>query len=86
MKRTAVVTGGSRGIGRSMVLAFAEKGYNVVFCYEKNENAASETEKAARDLGAEVYAFKADVSKRRRCGKVFCFCRGEVFGSRCAYL
>lgn len=73
MKKTAVITGGSRGIGRSIVLSFAQKGYNVVFCYEKNEKAALETEKEARKLGAEVYAFKADVSKSGEAEKLFAF-------------
>ncbi len=81
MKKTVVVTGGSRGIGRSMVLAFAEKGYNVVFCYEKNENAALETEKAARKFNSEVYAFKGDVSKSGDVEKLFVFTEEKFSGA-----
>lgn len=81
MKKTAVITGGSRGIGRSMVLSFAQKGYNVVFCYEKNENAAFETEKEARKLGAEAYAFKADVSKSEEVEKLFAFAEEKFSGA-----
>ncbi len=81
MEKTALITGGSRGIGRSMVLAFAQKGYNVVFCYEKNENAAAETEKEARDLGAEVYAFRADVSKSEEAEKLFDFAEEKFAGA-----
>lgn len=81
MKKTAVITGGSRGIGRSMVLSFAQKGYNVVFCYEKNENAAFETEKEARKLGAKVYAFKADVSKSEEVEKLFAFAEEKFSGA-----
>lgn len=81
MKKTAVITGGSRGIGRSMVLSFAQKGYNVIFCYEKNENAAFETEKEARKLGAEVYAFKTDVSKSEEVEKLFAFAEEKFSGA-----
>lgn len=81
MKKTVVVTGGSRGIGRSMVLAFAEKGYNVVFCYEKNENAALETEKTARKFNSEVYAFKGDVSKSCDVEKLFAFTEEKFSGA-----
>lgn len=81
MKKTAIITGGSRGIGRSMVLSFAQKGYNVVFCYEKNENAAFETEKEARKLGTEVYAFKGDVSKSEEVEKLFAFAEEKFSGA-----
>ena len=81
MKKTAVITGGSRGIGRSMVLSFAQKGYNVVFCYEKNEKAAFATGKEARKLGAEVYAFKADVSKSEEVEKLFAFAEEKFSGA-----
>lgn len=81
MNKTAVVTGGSRGIGRSIVLSLAQKGYNVVFCYEKNESAAAETEKEARDLGAQVYAFKADVSKSEEAERLFAFTEERLSGA-----
>lgn len=81
MKKTALITGGSRGIGRSMVLAFAQKGYNVVFCYEKNEGAALETEKAARELGAQALAFKADVSKSGEVESLFAFTEEKFSGA-----
>lgn len=81
MKKTAVITGGSRGIGRSIVLSFAQKGYNIIFCYEKNEKAAFETEKEARKLGAEVYAFKADVSKSGEVEKLFAFAEEKFSGT-----
>ena len=38
--KTVVITGGSRGIGAAAVELFAEKGYRVVFLYEKNHDAA----------------------------------------------
>jgi len=38
--KTAVITGGSRGIGRAMSEMFAEKGANVIFTYKENKKAA----------------------------------------------
>ena len=55
--KTVLVTGGVRGIGRSIALAFLKKGYRVVATYSKDEENARLIEKQ----GAEVY--KSDVSK-----------------------
>lgn len=79
MKKTAVITGGSRGIGKSIVLSLAEKGYNIVFCYEKNENAAEKTAALARSLGAECFAVKCDVSKSDDIDRLFSVAE-EKFG------
>ena len=40
--KTVLITGGSRGIGRACVELFAQKGWQVAFCYRKNEAAADE--------------------------------------------
>jgi 3-oxoacyl-[acyl-carrier protein] reductase len=45
--KNAIVTGGSRGIGRSIVVALAEHGANVLFTYKSNEAAAKEVENVA---------------------------------------
>ena len=52
--KTAVVTGGSRGLGRAICLELAAGGANLVFCFAGNEAAAQETAQACRALGAEV--------------------------------
>ena len=49
--KTAVVTGGSRGIGRSVCLELAKGGANVVLCYAGNEAAAQETVAACEQPG-----------------------------------
>lgn len=60
--KVALVTGGSRGIGRGCVLALAREGVNVVFTFAGNRAAADETVEAARDLPGTVQAKQSDVS------------------------
>lgn len=60
--KTAIVTGGSRGIGRAVCLELAKGGANVVLCYAGNEAAAQETVRAVEALGAKALAVHCDVS------------------------
>lgn len=62
-EKTAVVTGGSRGLGRAICLELARGGANVVLCYAGNEAAANETVAACEALGAKAAAVRCDVSK-----------------------
>ncbi len=59
----AFVTGGSRGIGREIVLRFAREGYGCAFTYASNEAAAQETIAAAGTISkdAEVRAYRLDL-------------------------
>lgn len=63
--RVAVVTGGSRGIGRAICIALAKQGKNLVINYAGNEAAATETLNLCKEANPEISAitFKADVSK-----------------------
>jgi len=61
-KRVAVVTGGSRGIGKGIALRFAEEGADVAFCYHVNEEEAKKTKAECEAFGVKVLAVKADVS------------------------
>lgn len=61
-KRAAVVTGGSRGIGRAICLALADKGMDVAVNYAGNEAAAQETVAACKARGVNAIAVKGDVS------------------------
>lgn len=60
--RSAIVTGGSRGIGRAIVLALAEAGFHVAFSYAANRAAADDTAQAARAFGGEILAVQADAA------------------------
>ena len=57
-----LVTGGSRGIGRAICIAFAQAGYPVIINYLSNEKAALETKKMAEETGAIVELLPFDVS------------------------
>lgn len=61
--RVAIVTGGSRGIGRAAVNCFARLGVNVVVNYVADERAAAATVKIAEDMGVNALAVRADVSR-----------------------
>lgn len=61
--RSAVVTGGSRGIGRAIALRLAEQGADVCFSYRGNAAAADETRAAIEALGRTALAMQADVSQ-----------------------
>lgn len=60
-KRTAVVTGGSRGIGRAISLELAASGHRVVVACRHDVERAEETVRAIRDAGGEAIAVRADV-------------------------
>lgn len=60
--RVAVVTGGSRGIGRAIALAVAEEGADVAINFQRNETQAKEVAQAIERLGRSAETFQADVS------------------------
>jgi NAD(P)-dependent dehydrogenase (short-subunit alcohol dehydrogenase family) len=59
--KTALVTGSSRGIGKGIALAFAERGADVAIHYYENESAASDTLEEVRALGSDSFMVQADV-------------------------
>ncbi|SBV97640.1 3-oxoacyl-(acyl-carrier-protein) reductase FabG [uncultured delta proteobacterium] len=60
--KRVLVTGGSRGVGRGIVLAFAAEGAHVAFSYHTREEAAWEVEREARALGVTAKAINADLT------------------------
>lgn len=79
MKQTAIVTGGSRGIGRAVAVRLAKDGMNLVINYRGNSAAAEATERLCRELGAEVLLVQGDVSRAEDCEKLAEQAK-EVFG------
>ena len=70
MNKTAIITGGSRGIGKAMALKLGEMGYNVVINYRSESSKALSDEIAAtleKDYGVKALVVKADVGKYEDC-------------------
>ena len=71
LTRCALVTGGSRGIGRAVCLELARAGFAVAVNYAGNQQAAQETAEACRALGVKAEIFAADVSRPEECARLF---------------
>jgi len=61
--KNAVVTGGGRGVGRAISLAFAQEGANVVVNYAGNQKAADEVVGMIQAMGRKAVAVKGDVGQ-----------------------
>ena len=61
-KKVAIVTGGSRGIGRAISLELAKKGYYLIVNYKSNTQSAADTLKMIRDNGGDGECIQFDVS------------------------
>lgn len=68
--KTALVTGGGRGIGKAIALKLAEDGYNVVINYSKSSKDADDTVLEAKKFGVDAYAIKCDISDYREVEKM----------------
>ena len=62
--KTVIVTGGSRGIGKAIVYAFANAGYNVILNYNKSEQSAKAIINDLKECKGIVEMFRADVSNK----------------------
>jgi 3-oxoacyl-[acyl-carrier protein] reductase len=60
--KVVLITGSSRGIGRSTAIAFAKEGANIIINYHKNEQEAEIVREVISNYGVKVVAIKADVS------------------------
>ena len=60
--KTAVVTGGSRGIGKAIAIKFASLGADIAVIYAGNTDAAERTCEECREYGAEARAYRCDVA------------------------
>ncbi len=62
--KTVLVTGGSRGIGKAIVYAFAKEGYNVILNYNSSDQSARDIVEDLKNCDGVVEMFKADISNR----------------------
>lgn len=68
-RKVALVTGASRGIGKSCALELAKAGYDIAVNFAGNEEAANKTVEEIKALGVDASAFKFDVSKQEDAAK-----------------
>lgn len=66
-RKVAIVTGGSRGIGRAVCVRLAKAGMDVIFNYNSGQEAANETARLCKEFGVEATAIQANVSKSAEC-------------------
>lgn len=72
--KVVIVTGGSRGIGRDIVISLAKMNYNVILNYNKSEEQAKEIQKELVRQGKKIEIYKADVTKKDEVVKLIEFC------------
>ncbi len=61
-QKTAIITGGSRGLGKDMALNLSKKGIDIIFSYHKNEDKATEVIKEIEITGQKAIAFPYDAT------------------------
>lgn len=66
-RNVAVITGGSRGIGKAVAVKLAKSGNNIAIIYRGNSEAAEETAKICKESGTDAICIKADVSNSADC-------------------
>jgi 3-oxoacyl-[acyl-carrier protein] reductase len=76
--KAAIVTGGSRGIGRAIVLLLAAEGVDVTFYYRDNADAANDVVAAGAAAGTKIAALKVDVRDSAACAAA-----AETVADRC---
>jgi 3-oxoacyl-[acyl-carrier protein] reductase len=76
--RTALVTGGSRGIGAAIVRAFAAEGADIAFCHDDDDAGAAQVIADAASKGRRAVARKVDIGTPEACRELFAWAEGEL--------
>ena len=71
MKKTVIITGASRGIGRAAALLFAKKGWQLAVCCRQNTALLHSLCEEASLFGAPCLAFQGDLGDARECDRFF---------------
>lgn len=78
--KRVLVTGGSRGIGKNIVLAFLRHGAHVVFAHHADAAAAQTLSDEYKATGAEIFGFEADVADETAVDALFEFAHQRLGG------
>jgi len=76
--KKALVTGGTRGIGRGIVLALAREGVDVVTCYSRDSEAAGSLERELKEIGGQHHVLRADLADREQIRVLLEECRARI--------
>ncbi|WP_334031740.1 SDR family oxidoreductase [Alteromonas sp. P256] len=79
-QQTAIITGGSRGIGKAIALKLAEQGNNVIVNYQSNALEAEAVVKQVQAMGVKAKAVQADISERKSVDDLFNVAKAEFGG------
>ncbi|HEY8374497.1 MAG TPA: SDR family NAD(P)-dependent oxidoreductase [Pseudonocardiaceae bacterium] len=75
----ALVTGGTRGVGRGIVLALARAGVDVITCYRQESEAVTSLERELKEIGGQHHVLRADLTRSEEIEGLLAECR-ERFG------
>lgn len=79
-ERTLIITGGSRGIGKSIALLFASSGYSIAIIYAGNDEKARETVEECRAFSVKAEAYKCNVTSSEEVKETMAAIRKEFTG------
>ena len=79
-EKTALVTGASRGIGKAVALALADKGFTVVINYAGSRDAAEAVKTEIESKGGKALTLQGDVSKAEDVERIFSTIKKELGG------
>lgn len=75
--KTALVTGGTKGIGRGIVLALARQGVDVITCYRSDSEAAASLERELKETGGRHQVIRADLADPAQAASLVEACRTQ---------